>query len=325
MFNIQKKEEKGITLVALVVTIIALIILAGIAVSMTVGDNGIFIKAKEAKKLQITAEAKEKIGTELLDAQVEAIGRNAELEQTQVEDIISKYGTLQDDKDTIVLKDNGYEISLSDIYKGTTTSTGSYTELKAKVALLEQKLEDASKTQTESNKELSDLKALLIQTTATEDTVLKDYKVYSNGKLITGTMANYTGQTQEAVATSDDTYTYLSIPNDGYYTTDSKLKTLSNNLGKNIVSGSYKLSRKTASATFEKRPVLITISGWGLSNPVSGFCIIKDDNSVAVDYRVSGDVYTISAKCVKNSDNTFTINIINSGFNWNGLKYNAVI
>ena len=77
MFNIQKKEEKGITLVALVVTIIALIILAGIAVSMTVGDNGIFIKAKEAKKLQITAEAKEKIGTEILDAQVEAIGRNA--------------------------------------------------------------------------------------------------------------------------------------------------------------------------------------------------------------------------------------------------------
>ena len=96
------ESQKGITLVALVVTIIGLIILAGIAISMTVGENGIFTKAKEAKRLQITAEAKEKIGTELLDAQVEAIGRNAELEQTQVEDIISKYGTLQDDKDTII-------------------------------------------------------------------------------------------------------------------------------------------------------------------------------------------------------------------------------
>ena len=59
----QLKNQKGITLIALVVTIIVLIILAGIAVSMTVGDNGIFTKAKEAKRLQITAEAKEKIGT----------------------------------------------------------------------------------------------------------------------------------------------------------------------------------------------------------------------------------------------------------------------
>lgn len=54
------ESQKGITLVALVVTIIGLIILAGIAISMTVGENGIFTKAKEAKRLQITAEAKEK-------------------------------------------------------------------------------------------------------------------------------------------------------------------------------------------------------------------------------------------------------------------------
>ena len=363
MLKLQKKEEKGITLIALVITIIVLIILAGIAISMTIGENGIFAKAKEAKRLQITAEAKEKIGTEILAAQVEAIERNEELEQAQVEDIISKYGTLQDDKDTIILKDNGYEISLLDIYQGTTTSSGSYTENKAKIELLEgqvkrlqEQLDSMSQTGDEKDKkiaelnervttieneknklqnennsltskatELIDLKETLSKVTATEGQILKNYTAYKDGKLITGTMANYAGQTQDAVATSDDTYTYLSIPNNGYYTTDSKLKTLSNNLGKNIVSGSYKLSGKTASATFEKRPALITISGWGLSNPVSGFCIIKDDNSVTVDYRVSGDVYTISAKCVKNSDNTFTINIINSGFNWNGLKYNAVI
>ena len=67
------QNKNGVTLVSLVVTIVILIILAGIAISMTVGDNGIFIKAKEAKRLQITAEAKEKIGTEILDAQVEAV------------------------------------------------------------------------------------------------------------------------------------------------------------------------------------------------------------------------------------------------------------
>lgn len=133
----QKNRQSGITLIALVITIMVLIILAGIAISMTVGDNGIFTKAKEAKRLQITSEAKEKIGTEILAAQVEATERNEKIEQAQLEDIISKYGILQDDKDTIVLKDNGYEISLLDIYQGTTTDVGSYSANKAKIELLE--------------------------------------------------------------------------------------------------------------------------------------------------------------------------------------------
>ena len=86
--GIQSKEQRGITLIALVVTIIVLIVLAGIAISMTVGDNGIFAKAKEAKRLQITAEAKEKIGTEILDAQIEATQKDETLQQSKVEEKI---------------------------------------------------------------------------------------------------------------------------------------------------------------------------------------------------------------------------------------------
>ncbi len=41
------KGQKGITLVALVVTIIVLIILAGVSISLVLGDNGIVTKAKE--------------------------------------------------------------------------------------------------------------------------------------------------------------------------------------------------------------------------------------------------------------------------------------
>ena len=37
-----KKEVKGITLIALVVTIIVLLILAGVAINLTIGDNGLF-------------------------------------------------------------------------------------------------------------------------------------------------------------------------------------------------------------------------------------------------------------------------------------------
>ena len=43
------KKEKGITLVALVITIIVLLILAGVTISLVVSDNGVINKAKGAK------------------------------------------------------------------------------------------------------------------------------------------------------------------------------------------------------------------------------------------------------------------------------------
>ena len=42
------KKENGITLVALVVTIIVLLILAGVAISLTIGNNGLFTRAQNA-------------------------------------------------------------------------------------------------------------------------------------------------------------------------------------------------------------------------------------------------------------------------------------
>ncbi len=43
------KQQKGITLIALVITIVVLIILAGVAISLTLSDNGIFKRATEAR------------------------------------------------------------------------------------------------------------------------------------------------------------------------------------------------------------------------------------------------------------------------------------
>ncbi len=42
--------EKGVTFISLVITIILLIILAGITLNVTIGENGIFTKAKQAKQ-----------------------------------------------------------------------------------------------------------------------------------------------------------------------------------------------------------------------------------------------------------------------------------
>ena len=52
------KNENAITLIALVITIIVLLILAGVSISMLTGDNGILTQAKEAKEK--TEEAKRK-------------------------------------------------------------------------------------------------------------------------------------------------------------------------------------------------------------------------------------------------------------------------
>ncbi len=42
------KGQKGITLVALVITIIVLLILAGITISLTIGEDGIIRRAQDA-------------------------------------------------------------------------------------------------------------------------------------------------------------------------------------------------------------------------------------------------------------------------------------
>ena len=63
------RKEKGITLVALVVTIVVLLILAGVSINLVVGQNGLITRAKEAKKR--TEEAINKEEKEFANAQLE--------------------------------------------------------------------------------------------------------------------------------------------------------------------------------------------------------------------------------------------------------------
>lgn len=54
-------EVKGITLISLVITIIILIILAGVTINLTLGENGLFNTAKEAVNMQKVAEYKDRV------------------------------------------------------------------------------------------------------------------------------------------------------------------------------------------------------------------------------------------------------------------------
>ena len=55
------RNNKGITLIALVITIIVLLILAGVSIAMLTGNNGILTQAGNAKTDTAIAEAKEAI------------------------------------------------------------------------------------------------------------------------------------------------------------------------------------------------------------------------------------------------------------------------
>lgn len=56
-----KKNQNGITLIALVITIIVLLILAGVSIAMLTGDNGILTKATEAGTNSKTSSADEAV------------------------------------------------------------------------------------------------------------------------------------------------------------------------------------------------------------------------------------------------------------------------
>lgn len=59
------KNQKGITLIALVITIIVLLILAGVSIAMLTGENGILNQATNSKTETTKAEAVEKINLAL--------------------------------------------------------------------------------------------------------------------------------------------------------------------------------------------------------------------------------------------------------------------
>ena len=65
------KNNKGITLIALVITIIVLLILAGITIAMLTGENGLLNKANDAKITDMEAAATEKVKLAVAAANLE--------------------------------------------------------------------------------------------------------------------------------------------------------------------------------------------------------------------------------------------------------------
>lgn len=95
-------KEKGITLIALVITIIVLLILAGVSIAMLTGQNGILTQAQNAKNETEEAQDKEKISLAVSEAQ---IGNNGyqKLNTNNLQDAIDN----QFEGRNVIVSDNG--------------------------------------------------------------------------------------------------------------------------------------------------------------------------------------------------------------------------
>ena len=121
-----KRSQRGITLIALVVTIIVLLILAGVAITLSIGENGIFKRASLAKEETEVAGVKEYVKTDIMGEQA---GNSGELLKSKFIEILNKYfegvpteKNFPEDLTSLTLETKeeygSHNIKISEIYNG---------------------------------------------------------------------------------------------------------------------------------------------------------------------------------------------------------------
>ena len=129
-------KNKGVTLIALAVTIIVMLILAGVTISVLNGENGIVKQAQKAKEESKIKELKEKVRIDIAGKRVENI--NGELRVSVLKEILDKYfdnvpveTQITSETELKAKEEYGkYEMKISDIDVGEITYETSYTIFK---------------------------------------------------------------------------------------------------------------------------------------------------------------------------------------------------
>ncbi len=76
--NAKKIDNKGITLIALIVTIIVLLILAGVTIATLTGDNGILSQSQKAKSVNVYKSAEEQVKLATMAVKAEIVEKKAQ-------------------------------------------------------------------------------------------------------------------------------------------------------------------------------------------------------------------------------------------------------
>ena len=114
----EKRKQNGITLIALVITIIVLLILAGISIATLTGNNGLLSKATSAKEETKKAEIREEIELAIGAIQAEELPKGNKVTLETLAGTEEESGQLENSKDLegITAKLNGEKITGE--YKG---------------------------------------------------------------------------------------------------------------------------------------------------------------------------------------------------------------
>ena len=116
------KETRGITIISLVVTIVVLLILAGVSVSLVIGNSNLFDKAKSTQKIQTIAGIKEALELEKADIQVESKTVNLENYLEQISNGKKNYDLSSkeklDDKNAYIIVNDQYKFLIKDKENG---------------------------------------------------------------------------------------------------------------------------------------------------------------------------------------------------------------
>ena len=105
------KEIKGITIISLVVTIVVLLILAGVSISTLVGENGVVDNAKKIQNDTYYQIASEEVNQLVLEHKLRK--GDETLEEFLVSKVPSRIDEVRrKDDNTLIVKKNGYEIEV---------------------------------------------------------------------------------------------------------------------------------------------------------------------------------------------------------------------
>ena len=124
------KKQRGITLIALVVTIIVLIILAGISINLILGENGIITKASATKENTRGADVKETVAMRKMENVMIEHGTGTKYSKQDVIDELKEQGKLLDEevellKGTDIITIGDIEIDFSILDEDENTTGGS--------------------------------------------------------------------------------------------------------------------------------------------------------------------------------------------------------
>ena len=106
-----RREQTGITLIALVITIIVLLILAGVSIATLTGNNGILTQANQAKENNNSAAAKEKVEVEALGS----IDKSGKFNESTFEENVTKNikgSTVRKSGSSLIVTVDGYDVTV---------------------------------------------------------------------------------------------------------------------------------------------------------------------------------------------------------------------